>query len=816
MIRKLLAFSLLLCSLGLNAQLNPKDIYVNGKENTAVSFDIISLGVGNPSVVVFPENYDTLSFDPLGAGVYEFTFVPETGYMGDAHLTIEYFEPSGIPGFYIPNYTTLHYRVESSKMDCDADYELMDDSSTVEFDVLNNDATTDGQITLGRIALVEGGSASIVNDKIAFTADGSMDYGYVRYFTADDTDNIESASLYITFEDDQLTDARDVYVNKLGQIDLYLNSLNYSVSIAPNNGTVSQDGHVWTYDPYNGFTGTEQIVFTSPAGGTVTYNIQVLNKTDNRSFVRDDQFFLVTDGTIDFNVFDNDYRSDFNIIDYSSELTYNGNGSFSYSAPSGFTGDQVFYYKIFANYQFHTGNIVVHVDDFAPSDDYSYDFTILNNHDLVINHEAPITEYFFTDIINPSNGSITILDANGIEILECETITGENTIIYSPNTDFSGGDAFTVEYCTTSGICENIEIHVDVLSSNYEDCLCLTDCVYEGDINQDGVVNHKDVLALAVNLGEGGAERTNDFDLFWTGQYSDNWGYEQENTDLDLNATDTDGNGYIDIEDFSAIENNYTGLHNFVPNEVGTLSTVPISFVPQSTEVDSGEWLFIDIYAGTVSNPALDFYGLGFTFNIDADIMDSSSVTFTLANDNWLSYNAPLYELTEVPFDGQIDIAVSRINNISTDGIGIIGTLGFIVEDEVDGFKESGLADFITSTMKMHDIVSVNALGEFRRHPDQEVDFKIRINDNKEANTIDLAKHVRLYPNPTRNIVNIESDRYTIERIQLFDAMGRLAIDQRNDSFRAQLDLSALNQGVYFARIISDDASHTIKVQKID
>ena len=82
--------------------------------------------------------------------------------------------------------------------------------------------------------------------------------------------------------------------------------------------------------------------------------------------------------------FENDFRDDFNIIDHSPELTYIGNGEFQFSPSADFTGDLNFFYKIYAGFQFHTGNITIHVDDFAPNQDYNYAFEILKNQSLKV------------------------------------------------------------------------------------------------------------------------------------------------------------------------------------------------------------------------------------------------------------------------------------------------------------------------------------------------------------------------------------------------------------------------------------------------
>jgi len=814
-VRFLVSFILLFISFGLSAQLNPEKVYINAKVGESIDF-ILNTAIA-PNVVVEPSSFEALSFDPIiGSGQTVFEFIPTQDFVGDETLTIEYFVSGGFPGIFIPHYTTIHYRIKSSKIDVADDYGLAGIGSSVTFDVVSNDTSSDGALTIERLGLIEGGTASIINNQIEFTNDGTSELAYVRYFVSDSTGNTEASKVYVQSEDNSLMETRELFVDNLSSINLHLNSLDFSLNGTPSNGTLQYNGHVITYTPNSGFSGLETLVFTTSNGGELTYDINILDKAANNSFVQDDQLFVTTNGSIDFNVFDNDFRDHFNVVDYSPELVYNGSGNFTFQPSVDFTGDLSFYYKIFAGFQFHTGIITIHVDDFAPSQELDYDFTIIKNHDLKISHDTPSSDYYFSELVAPSFGSLIILGANDSEILECDIVSGENTIIYSPNPDFNGVDEFDIEYCTTSGICEIVKVDVNILDSNYTDCLCLNSCVYEGDYNDDGVVNAKDALDLGLNIGEAGFDRTNDFTLFWTGQESSDWGYGQMNSNIDLKCGDGNGDGFIDFSDFNELEDHYGNIHNFVPNNVGQLSNVPISFVPQSTDIDSGEWMFIDVLVGNVSNPALDFYGTSFTFNINPDIIDSSSVSFDPEVSNWLNYESPLYNFYNVPMDGQIDISISRISNTSADGIGIIGTLGFIIEEEVVGFKESfSNVNFRQELISMTDIISVNENGQFKRHPNQSE--TITINSGNFDIKEDLASQVKVYPNPTSSVFTIDAENLNIDRIEIYDALGqRINTSVLSKIYRYEVDLSNAIQGIYFVKVFSQGEIITKKIQKID
>jgi hypothetical protein len=69
-----------------------------------------------------------------------------------------------------------------------------------------------------------------------------------------------------------------------------------------------------------------------------------------------------------------------------------------------------------------------------------------------------------------------------------------------------------------------------------------------------------------------------------------------------------------------------------------------------------------------------------------------------------------------------------------------------------------------------------------------------------------LADNVlRAYPNPTNGLFVIELDQTVSGLAQVFDLQGRLAVSaQVNNTTTIQLDLSALSNGIYWVRVVTD------------
>ncbi len=67
-------------------------------------------------------------------------------------------------------------------------------------------------------------------------------------------------------------------------------------------------------------------------------------------------------------------------------------------------------------------------------------------------------------------------------------------------------------------------------------------------------------------------------------------------------------------------------------------------------------------------------------------------------------------------------------------------------------------------------------------------------------NEIDLGDEVKIYPNPTKNIVNIVSEK-PFTKVEVYDAYGRLLIEQSNTT----VDLSHFEKGMYFIQLMNND-----------
>ncbi|MCM1532551.1 MAG: choice-of-anchor J domain-containing protein [Bacteroides sp.] len=80
------------------------------------------------------------------------------------------------------------------------------------------------------------------------------------------------------------------------------------------------------------------------------------------------------------------------------------------------------------------------------------------------------------------------------------------------------------------------------------------------------------------------------------------------------------------------------------------------------------------------------------------------------------------------------------------------------------------------------------------------------------ANTVNIASHLSLYPNPAHEMINIHAEGVNINQVSIFNLSGMMLYNSKTlnqSDFR--YSTSGLNTGIYFARVITDQGSAVLK-----
>ena len=100
------------------------------------------------------------------------------------------------------------------------------------------------------------------------------------------------------------------------------------------------------------------------------------------------------------------------------------------------------------------------------------------------------------------------------------------------------------------------------------------------------------------------------------------------------------------------------------------------------------------------------------------------------------------------------------------------------------------------------------------RHHNCTDNFRLNIDDIHVGNTLGIENaeneaNVAIYPNPVRNMLNIEGNN--VKNVEVIDMDGRVVLT--NDR-AGQIDMSNLSDGVYMVRVMSENGVSTKKIVK--
>lgn len=721
-------------------------------------------------------------------------------------LVVEY--TAGQMAFSPINYTTLHFYVKESYIKTTHDYKSISiGDQNVKINVLDNDESSHGGLMISDIAHKSDNiDARIENNRLVFSANGNRGgMAYVNYIAT----NIEGATalgtvtICILNPDNVEPEATLRYITSNQNpliILLPVDNLDFDGD-EPRLGSAEFIGDdVIEYKPNSNQTGTDLFKVKS---GDIVRNIEVKvykPRIDDGS-VKDDVVYTEIGKPVQFNIFDNDILSEdgMSLQSISNEdgFTHLGGGEVYFEPSARFSGVKNYEYTVDKGVGSETGKIKIIVGGFFPEPLSTYRFVTKKNTPFIINYSIPIDDYSFSPAVSPANGAMNFSNVGAYDY-DCGQAIGNNMIIYDPNDDYVGMDHFELSYQVNGEFEQLVNIEVEVIES--DDCGCAgSDCIWPGDANNDGKVFITDLLTLGHNFGAVGQSREDHID--WIANDGDDWGDKQVDNDIDQKFVDANGDGMVNMSDVDLIKDNYNKYHNLVSNQVLTIKDYPFTIIPSATEVDSGDWLELEIHLGSEDYPVLDVHGLAYTLHIDPAVYDSSSLQVQYYDQPWFGSNSPTIHMHVQPIDGRVDIGSTRITGETTSGKGIIHKLGIIIEEDVDGF-DPGTKD-VKFPITISNISMTNSLGETVQLGDVETSVTLNLSQDVESQQLAKESELFIFPNPTSDIVNIHlNGQDVIESISIYDLSGKMVYNNINlNTDKIGLDVRNFNEGTYISRV---------------
>lgn len=335
------------------------------------------------------------------------------------------------------------------------------------------------------------------------------------------------------------------------------------------------------------------------------------------------------------------------------------------------------------------------------------------------------------------------------------------------------------------------EVPFETLSGSV---IITNDPVWPGDSDNNGRVNHYDLLNIGVAYGARGLLRTN-ATTNWNAEAANNWRQLTDGSNINFKHIDTDGNGLINALDTNAIVGNWgkenenksdTDLSPILPR-----GGAPIYLLPDTVQL--GEKAHFSIVLGEELSPAHEIYGLAFTILYDPNsiVPGSASAKF---EESWLGELGinmiGIYR--DYPEEGRIEMAVTRIDGRSIHGSGIIGTLKLTIEDVI--FPRSTTREL---PLDIERVRMINSLEEELPISPVETISLIETEVTDTHNEI-LQKRIRLFPNPAQDKVNLITENLQVDRFTITNIQGQTL---RKYNAVNSFSISDLANGTYFVEI---------------
>ncbi len=339
------------------------------------------------------------------------------------------------------------------------------------------------------------------------------------------------------------------------------------------------------------------------------------------------------------------------------------------------------------------------------------------------------------------------------------------------------------------------------------------DFVFPGDVNNNGLVDHYDVLPMGYAYGHLGPTRLavnhsepQEIIEHWSTAFPDG---------LNFIYADADGNGIVDILDFFVLGVNQGVEHSdleplvFPEGQQGVDPTIRINqgiaYDPTSGQTQLTIPITLESFQGTDT-----LNGLAFNLEFDPTYIAQINFNFT---EGWINADGQAVEIVLPEFD-RIRIAATRLGENAIPLGGEIGTVELIIIDDL-----IGLLPEQDSCLALLEVAQVQAFdGDYHPVPIAVDTLTIDCSAISAAvSTVKLSSNLlqaTVYPNPTIRRVQLEAD-YAFEQVELIDSQGRRETLYRGPPIQQwQQSLGAHPPGIYYLRLTGPRGQSLLRLLK--
>jgi hypothetical protein len=410
----------------------------------------------------------------------------------------------------------------------------------------------------------------------------------------------------------------------------------------------------------------------------------------------------------------------------------------------------------------------------------------LGNNPLGLNTMAasmPASNVYAVSFLTPGLAGITI--APGTVLLElCFVVT-----MVSGSTPLNW-DAFLPGEFVQEG---QVVAFPDTLlpgSINYGSNVATT--VWPGDTNDDGQVNHKDLLNIGLIHGTNGPARPVPGVAFEE-KVAATWPNDL-NSGLNHANVDCDGNGLVESQDLTLVETYYSRTTDGLW-EPGTGTATGRELGPTLTlvggPINAGEPSTLSVVLGEGNDPQAVGYGMAFILNFDPNQIDPNTLSVDFG-DSFLGEDLLTIDRLSTNEIGRLEIALSRKDQVNTTiPGGEVCKINFTARDNAGGTNYDLSFNIVPDVFLLADQTSVAIEGS---------SATVTVMGTVAVREPAWGRDLKISPNPyTAGPLNIWGNFPALDQLVVFDINGRLV--RRLAGSTRTLDLSDLAAGTYLLQL---------------
>lgn len=421
----------------------------------------------------------------------------------------------------------------------------------------------------------------------------------------------------------------------------------------------------------------------------------------------------------------------------------------------------------------------------------NYTFTVTKNDVLPSQYEL-IT----VDQISGSVSNYVILDSNRIVITDTNKISATLEYRYKLRNKLTGDiDSATVV------------VNKQSLTSN----------VYPGDCNNDGKVDHLDILPIGMKQGAIGSPRHFlEINSNFRPYYAGNWKTSTANTNDKY--LDVDGNGYIDQNDFEALKRfSQSSWKTQTPIHSGSslVNILSAKLVDTSSIGDTFQFI-----AGNISVPVKIFsptlldqsYGMAYKFELSYQDKTTGRDTFYPAVINFKNFNlwgGQPYVFLEKNVNSY-SVAATKLDGTNGSSDGYAGVVEIVVDVILVGIVNRG--DVGRFKLDFKDVLWVKNDASVISISPRPYTFYVKNVSNSAGLGQTIEQQIRIMPNIVENQFRIEKSIPKVEPYTIYNTQG-IAFDTGIlREMDTQIIVSNWPAGIYYLRL--ESTGQSFKLQK--